>query len=211
MNDMIIKPLTVSMFGTNCYIVACPQTKEAVIIDPGADGKGIIDTVRSLQFDIKYVLNTHGHIDHIGANGSLKAEYKVPILLHERDLKIYNNPGFGLGLVLKKQPQPDRYISDGDVIEFGSESLTVIETPGHSPGGVCFYSESLLFCGDTIFAGSIGRTDLSGGSFEILMKSIYEKLLPLPADTVVYPGHGPSTSVGEETSSNPFIVNYCQE
>lgn len=210
MNDVIVKSLTVSMFGTNCYIAACPQTKEAVIIDPGADGKGIIDKVKSLQYDVKYILNTHGHIDHIGANGNLKAEYKVPILLHEKDLKIYNNPGFGLGLVLKKQPQPDRYISDGDIIEFGSESLTVIETPGHSPGGVCFHSGSLLFCGDTLFAGSIGRTDLAGGSFETLMKSICEKLLPLPAETVVYPGHGPATSVGDEAASNPFVVNYLQ-
>jgi len=208
---MIVKSLTVSMFGTNCYLAACPQTNEAVIIDPGADGKGIIDLVKSLQYTVKYILNTHGHIDHIGANGNLKAEYSVPILLHEADLKIYNNPGFGLGLVLKKQPQPDRYISHGDLIEFGSESLTVIETPGHSPGGVCFYSGSLLFCGDTLFSGSIGRTDLAGGSFETLMSSICQKILPLPAETVVYPGHGPATSVKNEVSSNPFIVNYLQK
>ncbi len=206
---MQIESLTVSMFGTNCYIVACPESKEAVVIDPGAEGKSIIGKIKSMSLEIKYILNTHGHIDHIGANGKLKAEFKVPILLHEKDLDVYNNPGFGLGLVLKKQPMPDRFILEGDIISFGNETLTVIETPGHSAGGVCFHSGKLLFCGDTLFAGSVGRTDLAGGSFDVLIQSISEKLLRLPPDTIVYPGHGPATTIGDEAETNPFITgNY---
>ncbi len=206
MMRMQIDSLTVSMFGTNCYLVWCSETKEALVIDPGAEGKAIIDKITSLGLDVKYILNTHGHIDHIGANSRLQSEFGVPILLNEQDLNVYNNPGFGLGLVLKKQPHPDRFIVENDEITFGRERLVVIETPGHSPGGVCFYSEKVLFCGDTLFAGSVGRTDLAGGSFEILMQSIKNKLLALPADTTVYPGHGPHTSLGEESATNPFIT-----
>lgn len=202
---MQIHSLTVSMFGTNCYILSCPETREALVIDPGAEGKALIDKIKELKVEIKYILNTHGHIDHIGANGKLKAEFDVPIILHKKDLEIYNNPGFGLGLVLKKQPHPDWFIVEGDQIKFGNYSLTVLETPGHSPGGVCFKADKLIFCGDTLFAGSIGRPDLPGGSQAILMQSIRTKLMSLPAETKVYPGHGPATTIGHEAVSNPFI------
>ncbi len=202
---MHVESLTVSMFATNCHLVSCIKTAETVVIDPGADAKRISAAIKKRNLKLRYIINTHGHIDHIGANGGLKEEYKVPILLHEKDLQLYNNPGFGLGLVLRKQPQPERFVAEGDEIHFGTLSLKVIETPGHTVGGICLIADSAVFCGDTLFAGSIGRTDLAGGSFEQLMKSIHDKLLVLPPETAVYPGHGPKTTIGAELEANPFI------
>jgi len=203
---MLIESLSVSMFATNCYLVACPQTNEAVVIDPGAESKRIIEKIKTMNLELKYIINTHGHIDHIGANGKLKAEFQVPIMLSEKDLELYHNPGFGLGLVLRKQPPPDSFLLEGNRINFGKISLQVIETPGHTSGGICLLGDSVLFCGDTLFAGSIGRTDLVDGSIDMLMKSIHERLLTLPSATTVYPGHGPVTSIGVEAASNPFII-----
>lgn len=202
---MIIELMVVSMFATNCYLVYCPDSKEAVIIDPGAEGKKISARVKNLGLAVKYIINTHGHIDHIGANGMLKEEFKVPILISEKDLELYNNPGFGLSLVLRKQPRPEQFIAEGDRISFGKLSLAVIETPGHTPGGISLVSNLGVFCGDTLFAGSIGRTDLAGGSHVTLMKSINERLMVLPPDATVYPGHGPKTTIGAEKASNPFL------
>lgn len=204
---MLIETITVSMFATNCYLVACPETREALVIDPGADGAGIIARIKAKKFDVKYIINTHGHIDHIGANGKLKAELQVPLLLSEKDLELYHNPGFGLGLVLRKQPLPDHYIVDGEELKFGNKTLTVIETPGHTNGGVSLLVEKTLFCGDTLFAGSIGRTDLAGGSYDTLLKSIHERIMTLPPDTIIYPGHGPQTTVAAEAAFNPFILS----
>lgn len=203
---MIIKTLTVSMFATNCYLVSCPESGETVIIDPGAEGKRIIDTIDQLQLTVKYIVNTHGHIDHIGANSRLKEKYGAPILISAKDLGLYHNPGFGLGLILKKQPKPDRFLVEEDIIEFGSQRLKVIETPGHTEGGISLLSAGAVFCGDTLFAGSVGRTDLPGGSYRVLMASIRQKLLHLPSATAVYSGHGPRTTIGMEAQSNPFIT-----
>lgn len=202
---MQIETMIVSMFATNCYLVSCPQSREAMVIDPGAEGKSIIERIRELGLSLQMIVNTHGHIDHIGANSKLKQEWQIPVMLSEKDLDVYNNPGFGLGLVLKKQPQPDKYISEGDIISFGHQSLKVMETPGHTNGGICLVGESMVFCGDTLFAGSVGRTDLAGGSHTTLMESIRYKLLTLPPETVVYPGHGPATTIGFEKENNPFL------
>lgn len=202
---MEVNSLAVSMFATNCYIVSCPDTKEAVIIDPGAEGKSIINKIGSLGVKVKYIINTHAHVDHIGANGKLKNEFSVPIIISNKDLEFYQNPGFGLKLILKKQPMPDQFIIDGDEVLFGNQMLQIIETPGHTEGGVCLYGSGIVFCGDTLFAGSIGRTDLAGGSYDKLISSIKSKLLKLPPDTKVYPGHGPATTIKAEAGGNPFL------
>ncbi len=201
-----IETITVSMFATNCYLVSCALTQEAIIIDPGADAKRIMARIEKGQLKIRAIINTHGHIDHIGANGKLKEAYQVPILLSEKDLTVYRNPGFGLGLVLKKQPAPDRFIKEGEIIEFGEQSLAVIDTPGHTEGGVSLVGSGLVFCGDTLFAGSVGRTDLAGGSYQTLLKSIKEKLMTLSSEAIVYCGHGPATTIGVEAQTNPFIT-----
>ncbi len=200
-----VKLLTVGMFATNCYLVSCSETGKGVVIDPGADGKRIITKSKEAGLDIECIVNTHGHVDHIGANGKLKEELKAPIMLSEKDLEIYKNPGFGLRFVLGAQPEPDRLLKDGDSIEFGNLSLQVMETPGHTPGGVCLVEGSAVFCGDTLFAGSVGRTDLAGGSYSRLIRSVKERLGSLPPRTVVYPGHGPATTIEEELENNPFI------
>ncbi len=202
---MKVKTITVSMFGTNCYLAFCPETNEAVVVDPGAEAKRIIEIIKNLKLNIKYIINTHGHVDHIGANGKLKEALAAPVLLNVKDLDLYNNPGFGLKLVLRKQPQPDQFIKEGDRVSFGKLVFEVIETPGHTRGGICLLSDSAVFCGDTLFAGSVGRTDLAGGSYDDLIESISQKLLALSPETIVYPGHGPKTTIGVEARTNPFV------
>ncbi len=195
---MNVKTIVVSMFATNCYLVWCQDTKEAVIIDPGAEGKKVIEAVSTLGLKVRYIINTHAHVDHIGANGKLKSEYDAPIMLNIEDLDLYKNPGFGLKLILRKQPAPDYFLSEGDKVRFGRLELKVIETPGHTRGGISLVSDTALFCGDTLFANAVGRTDLSGGSYDELISSIRKKLLTFPPETIVYPGHGPQTTVGAE-------------
>jgi hydroxyacylglutathione hydrolase len=202
---MILKILEVSMFGTNCYLVGCPVTKEGVVIDPGAEGKRILNEIQALGLNIKYIINTHGHVDHIGANSRLKEALGAPVLLHQDDFELYRNPGFGLGLVVGKQPQPDRFIQEGDRISFGQLEFEVLETPGHTKGGISLCLPDAVFTGDTLFAGSIGRTDLAGGSYKEIIRSIKERLVTLPPETLVYPGHGPGSTIGEEARYNPFI------
>ncbi len=203
---MHVETIVVSMFATNCYLVSCPETGEGLILDPGAEGKRILQQIEKSGLKIKGIVNTHGHIDHTRANGRLIEALKVPLLLPEKDLETYRNPGFGLGILFGKSPKPDRLLKEGEEIPFGNENLTVLETPGHTKGSISLYSKGLVFSGDTLFAGSIGRTDLAGGSYKLLIRSIKEKLLVLPPQTVVYPGHGPATTIEKEMRSNPFLL-----
>lgn len=194
---------------TNCYLVYCSKTLEAVIIDPGAEAEKIFPIIHELKLKPKAVLNTHGHIDHVGANRDFKEKFGLPIYLHPADqVLLQRNQQLELSLLLgaKEPPPPDRELADGDVIEFGEISLRVIHTPGHSPGSVSFLGNNYLFSGDTLFYGGVGRTDLPGGSWRDLERSIREKILTLPDEIIVLPGHGPSTTIGEERRSNPFIT-----
>ncbi len=204
---MIVENLVVSMFATNCYIAVCEETGEGIVIDPGAGAESIHNRIKAVDAKIKYIVNTHGHVDHVAANGKLKEKLEVPILLNRDDLELYKKPGFGLSILLSKLPEPDRFISEGDKIRFGNIALNVLETPGHTPGGVSLYGEGCVFTGDTLFAGSIGRTDLAGGSLPEILGSIKEKLLSLPDNMKVYPGHGPASTIGHEAKTNMFLIN----
>lgn len=202
---MRIETLVVSIFATNCYLVGCPETGEGLVIDPGAEGKRILQAIGKSGLKIRGIVNTHGHIDHTGANGRLKEALGVPLFLAEGELESYRNPGFGLKLIFGKPPPPDRLLREGEHLSFGQCRLTVLETPGHTGGSISLYGHGAVFTGDALFAGAIGRTDLTGGSHDRLIGSIRAKLLVLPPRTVVYPGHGPATTIGAEGRSNPFL------
>jgi hydroxyacylglutathione hydrolase len=207
---MIIKALVVGPFASNCFIVGSKKTKQGIIIDPGADPKNILRTVRDLDLSIELIVATHNHIDHIGALRPVKDETGAAFAIHEADAKeaLPALVGRMMGLVmgsLKSPPQPDRLLKDGDLIEVGDMKFKVLHTPGHTPGGISLLCDGIVFSGDTLFNCGIGRTDMSGGDYGKLMKSIATKLMVLPDDTVVYPGHGPETTIGAEKRRNPFL------
>lgn len=204
---MIFEKLEVGAFASNCYIVGCPQIKEGVLIDPGAEGKIIIRRINDLGLDIKYIINTHAHIDHIGANEEIKEAFNAPILVHEAEVPMYRSPQASLALFSNKSKigLPDRSLTEGDILEIGTLKIKVIETPGHTAGSITLDINGALFTGDTLFNTSIGRTDLPGGSYRQIIRSIKEKILTYPDETKVFPGHGPVTTVGEERRFNPFL------
>lgn len=196
---MFAKMFTVGMLATNCFIVGDKDSGEAVVIDPGFDRESeaqpIFDEVERNGFRIKYIINTHGHPDHNGGNRILKRRSQAPILIHEADASMLNDPPV------------DRKLCDGDLIELGNMRLRVIHTPGHSPGSIVLLAGDYVFSGDTLFAGSIGRYDLPGASLDELVGSL-KKLLALPDYVRVFPGHGPVTTIGKERMSNPFLQNF---
>lgn len=205
---MIVKVLTVGPLAENCVVIYDEKTKDCVIIDPGADGEDILEEVE--HFNVKAILATHGHLDHVGQVGFLKKILDVPFYMNVKDEFLINNdifPGFSMIVKATKCPNPDFDLKEGDNLKFGSISFYVIETPGHTPGSVCFYNQEnkILISGDTLFAGSVGRVDLPGGNGTELEKSL-NKLMTLPEDTVVYPGHGGRTTIGKEKRTNPFIT-----
>ncbi len=207
---MIIETLIVGPFGANCYIVGSPATKRGLIIDPGDEAEAILKTVQRLDLAISFIVVTHVHIDHIGALSPIKQATKAQFLLHEAE-KDYLSAGINRMLATfglessESPPQPEKLLKDGDLIEVGDLQFKVLHTPGHSPGGVCLYGNDVVFTGDTLFNLGIGRTDFPGGSYKQIIKSINEKLMVLPDETIVYPGHGPSSTIGEERKGNPFI------
>jgi len=200
---MFVKMFTVGMLGTNCFLVGDTETHEALIIDPGFDrnseAKTILKEIERNDFEVKYIVNTHGHSDHIGGNRTLKELTKAPILIHEYDAPLLFDP------------PADRLLHDGDLIEVGSVKLRVIHTPGHSRGSIILLSADTVFSGDTLFAGSIGRYDLPGGSLNDIKNSLKSKLLILPDYMKVYPGHGPVSTIAEERRSNPFLQSFDWE
>jgi len=209
---MIIKMFTFGMYFTNCYVVGCEETKEALVIDPGFDRDDEADKVLKMidqnGLRVKYIVNTHGHSDHTAGNGIMKKATGAPILIHEDDAIMLTNVAktlsriFGLRVT---SPPADRTLRDGDVIQVGRIRLVVLHTPGHSGGGISLLGDGVVFTGDTLFAGSIGRTDFPGASFEEIMDSIKTKLVTLPDRFKVYPGHGPVSTIGEEKKYNPFL------
>lgn len=209
---MIIKMFTFGMYLTNCYVVGCEETKEAIVVDPGFDrdreAEELLEFIKQNGLHVKYIVNTHGHSDHTAGNGIVKKATGAPILIHEDDAIMLTPVArtfsriFGLRVT---SPQADRTLRDGDAIHVGHIKLVVLHTPGHSKGGISLLGENFVFAGDTIFAGSIGRTDFPGASFEEIMQSIKTKLMTLPDRFKVYPGHGPPTTIGEEKRHNPFL------
>lgn len=201
--------LVVGPLETNCYVIWDPATLVAAVIDPGGNPQMIKQQLRDNDLAASKILLTHGHPDHFFSAGELAADYNIDILMHQAD-RIYIEESMALAEMFYDMSKfvslsPLIFINDGDELNLGDATIEVIHTPGHSPGGLCFRTDAGVFCGDTIFAGSIGRTDFPGGSHSTLISSIQTKLLPLPDDTKLFPGHGGVTTVGRERATNPFL------
>ncbi len=204
----MIKVIPVGALQENTVIVIDDDTKEAIIVDPGAEGDKILEYLK--DYKPVAIVNTHGHRDHVGQVGYLKEKLNIPFYMNKKDEFLINNdvfPGFGKMIGAYECPNPDFDLKEEDTIKFGNTELKVIETPGHTPGGVCLYDEKnkILIAGDTLFSGSVGRTDLPGGNAKELMNSL-KKLTELPEETVVICGHGGNTTIGKEKKSNPYIT-----
>ena len=205
---MIIKKLEVGPIMANCFIVGCETTKEAAVVDPGDEADRILMELAKSDLKVKYLINTHGHFDHVGANKRMKEVTGAQLAIHPDDepmLEQLSQSATMFGLNAENSPPADILLKDGDTISFGEITFDIIHTPGHSKGGVCLYTKGHLFAGDTLFAGSIGRTDLQGGDYDALISSIKNRLLPLDEETIVYTGHGPETTIGNEKRMNPFL------
>lgn len=208
---MITQTFIVGKLSTNCYIVTCQKTCETIIVDPGFDfnleAERVFKFIKEKALKPVFTLNTHGHPDHTCGNRLVKEKFSTPILIHEKDAFMLGESGKALAKFSgfkTYSPEPDKLLHDGDTIKFGNETLKVMHTPGHSPGSISLVGEKEVFTGDTLFAGSIGRTDLPQSSEKDMLGSL-RKLLSLPDSFVVYPGHGPETTIGEEKAVNPFL------
>ncbi|MCF7920778.1 MAG: MBL fold metallo-hydrolase [Candidatus Cloacimonetes bacterium] len=199
---------TLPSFGTNTYLVWDKDRREAILIDPGAASRQMVNFVETNNITVKAIVNTHGHADHIGGNAYFQKKWGVPIWIHEADEEKLNNPQLNLSSFMGKEiisPGAERLLHDGDKIILGRKEIDVIHTPGHTKGGICLYYSILLFAGDTLFKGSIGRTDFPDGDLAELTRSIKEKLYSLPDETLVLPGHTEETRIGIEKRMNPFV------
>ncbi|HIE27137.1 TPA: MBL fold metallo-hydrolase [Candidatus Poribacteria bacterium] len=211
---MFLENLVVGPLECNCIIFGCKKTEEAVVIDPGDEATRIVNCLNQSGLHLKYILQTHAHVDHISAAKDLQEATQTEVLLHRDDLLLLDSlqmQAFMFGLEIKPPPKINRFLKEDDIIAVGAYEMRVIHSPGHSPGSVAFYmcfvngdEKHILFAGDTIFYRGIGRYDLPGGSYEQLMTSIRDKLFVLPDDTIVYPGHGPMTTIEEEKQYNLY-------
>lgn len=205
---LIIKELVVGPLMANCFIFGCDETKEAVVIDPGGDADRILFSLSDSGLTVKYIINTHGHFDHVAANGKIKDATGADILIHPLDAPMLGSLSTNaalFGISVENSPPCDQTIEEGDTVSFGKITLKVLHTPGHTPGGISLYTDKIVFVGDTLFSGSIGRTDFPGGDFNTLISSIRTKLFKMDDDVRVLSGHGPETSIGSEKRFNPFV------
>jgi hydroxyacylglutathione hydrolase len=208
--------IPVGLLQCNCSIIGDPVTREALVIDPGDEVTRILELLGRHKLTVKAIVSTHAHIDHVGGLSKLRQYTGAPILMHREDLPLYQGMEIQaafLGVPTPEITDVDQLLKEGDALNWGSFAANVIHTPGHTPGSVCLYMPKetgtpapRLFAGDTLFAGSIGRTDLWGGSMEQITGSLKGKLMQLPDDTVVYPGHGALTTIGKERHTNPFLI-----
>lgn len=198
---MIIKTIIAGMYEENCYLVMDENTKELAIIDPGGQSKMLAEKIKQLNAKPKFVLLTHGHLDHVDGVVGLVNEFNIPFYINEAEEKYMENDKYVFGSL----PKASGYLKEGDTLSLGNEVIKVIETPGHTEGGICFLINNKLFTGDTLFQGSIGRSDFPGGNGMQLVQNIKDKLLPLGDDIEVYAGHGPSSTIGYEKRMNPFL------
>ena len=204
---MIIKRLVVDDWKANCYIVGSETTKQGLIIDPGDDENAILAAVREIGLEIQVLAATHGHIDHIGAIGRLKKALNASVVIHRSDAAaLQGDSRFFWGRTFGPPIHADRLLEEGDIIKVADLQFRVFNTPGHTYGCICFYGEGALFTGDTLFRHSIGSSGIGTGTRAQLMNSIYEKLLVLPPETIIYPGHGSPSTIGEEKAHNPYLT-----
>jgi glyoxylase-like metal-dependent hydrolase (beta-lactamase superfamily II) len=206
---MKYKEVVVGALETNCYLVYCEETFQCAVVDPGAEPERIFLEIAEAELKPVVIINTHGHVDHIGANRDMKDHFGVPLYIHAADspmLGKIQQLELSLFLGAKDSPPADHLISDGEEIKIGNSVLRVLHTPGHSPGSVSLLGDGFLLSGDTLFFEGVGRTDLPGGSQKQLEQSLREKVMTLPDETVILPGHGPLTSVGQERVNNTFIT-----
>jgi hydroxyacylglutathione hydrolase len=209
---MDIEQMEVGFMDVFCYLVACPRTKEALLIDPAGDEDRVVERVKQRNLNLEYIVNTHGHMDHTCGNAKVKELTGAKIIMHELDDQMFNSPqGQERARQMGFTPSPpaDINVKDGDQIVVGDVSLKVIHTPGHSPGGICLLGDGNIFTGDTLFVGAIGRTDIPGASMSQFMKAIKERILTLPDKTIVWPGHNygvrPFSTVEAEKRTNPWL------
>jgi hydroxyacylglutathione hydrolase len=215
---MIMESAAVGPFFKNGYVVGCERTRQAIFIDPGDEVEQLLAFIADQQLQVTHILLTHAHVDHVSGVAEAKRALGAPIYLHKDDQFIYDNAvrtGMMFGLTVEQPPPVDHYYEDDARIVFGDYEVRVVHTPGHCPGGVCLALSKKgeqgpphLFVGDTLFAGSIGRTDLPGGDYDTLLKAITGVLFTFPDDAIVYSGHGPETTIGREKASNPFVLEY---
>ncbi len=207
---LLIVDLTVGPLQTNCFVIADTVSGEAMVVDPGDEPDRIMDVVHENSLKVKYVVCTHAHFDHLGAVSDIKAETGARVVLHRDELGIYASArdlAVLWGFDLDQLPPPDMLVGEGDKIDIGGSHFEIFHSPGHSPGGICLYGESIVVTGDTLFAGSVGRTDFPGGDIDKLKES-FRRLMSLPEQTRVLPGHGPETSIGHEKRENMFSEEF---